>query len=311
MGVNTPFFTAIAYALLEQRGIGPVRANSILNMWVHMSTDPKVSDLAKHAKIDLEKFERSVKKWLKDIDRLRQDQRIGFLGISDPRYPKSLREVLGKSAPPVLSYIGNPGLLNGFGVGFCGSRNASVKGLNVASMTARDLARAGAIVVSGYARGVDLEAHVASLEAGGRTILVLAEGIMNFRRTKLESNLGININYEKVLVISEFLPYDKWSVSRAMQRNKTIIALSKALIVIEASKTGGTIEAGKAALKLGVPVFAALYGQDQDKWSEGNRLLFEMGARKFGRLPNSDLPNTTVILDTIYKNRYNNQKKLL
>jgi len=309
MESNNIFMAAVIYALLEKKGIGPASVNRLLQKWGTLSHniryDEKISKLADLANIDTEKFERSVYKWTNELEQLKRTRQISFIVITDSAYPSSLKELLGMSAPPALSYIGNANLLNSTAVGFCGSRNASTKGLKVASDTARELAKAGAIVVSGYARGVDMEAHLSSIKAGGRTILVLAEGIGHFRIKKLESRLGEPVDYSNILVLSEFSPFDKWSVSRAMQRNKTIIALTKALVVVEANPTGGTIEAGKTALKLGKPVFAAYYGPG--KGSAGNQILLQMGARKFGRLHGTNTPNTSRILATLH---YEEQKRM-
>lgn len=60
-----------------------------------------------------------------------------------------------------------------------------------------------------------------------------------------------------------------------MTRNGTIAALSRAMLVIEARETGGTINAGLQALELGRPVFAIDYSEDQP---EGNRMLLGRGA---------------------------------
>jgi DNA processing protein len=72
---------------------------------------------------------------------------------------------------------GNPELISHPSVAIVGSRKVSLKGLDTARDCAAQLARYGVNVVSGYANGVDLASHKAALEAGGTTILVLAEGL--------------------------------------------------------------------------------------------------------------------------------------
>ncbi len=308
-----PHTIASIYALMDQPGFGPVRVNKIIEQWG--ATNPPdfeflPDDLATLAQIDARAYKESVKAWIDRIEHL-WEQNVRFMLVNSSRYPARMRKMLGKSTPPVLSYVGNPDLLNVAAVGFCGSRKASPKGLDVASKAAYKLVQAGAVVVSGYARGVDLEAHAASIKANGKTILVLAEGIAKFSFAKLKSKTKGFVNLDNVLVLSEFLPYDKWSVSRAMQRNKTIIALSKALIVIEAGVRGGTIEAGKIALKMGRPVFAAHYGEADI--AEGNRILIGMGAHKFGRAPGTNSPNVSRIVRLLTQNNFRNstQDRLL
>lgn len=75
-------------------------------------------------------------------------------------------------------------------------------------------------------------------------------------------------------IISEFDLDTPWSVGRAMQRNGTICALGEAMFVIEAGTSGGTLAAGRTALKLGIPLFAIQY---PDR-SPGNQLLIAEGA---------------------------------
>ncbi len=287
---------AYIYALLDQPGFGPVRVNKIIEQWAASNAldfETTSDDLAILDKIDAQAYKRSVKTWIERLEQL-HEQNIGFIPVYDNRYPTKMKDLLGRSTPPVLSYVGNPDLLSAAAIGFCGSRQASPKGLDVASRTAYMVAKAGAVVVSGYARGVDLEAHAASVNANGKTILVLAEGIARFNLAKLQSKVKGKVNFNNILFLSEFLPYDKWSVSRAMQRNKTIIALSKALIVIEAGTSGGTLEAGKTALKMGRPVFVAHFGAGNI--AKGNRVLIQMGAHKFGRSPGTSSPNISRML---------------
>ncbi len=107
-----------------------------------------------------------------------------ILWINEDRYPERLLLTLGKDAPPVLFVKGNVNLLQRPAVGFCGSRKASRKGIEVTSRAARVLVEENICVVSGYANGVDLAAHRAAMEAGGATILVLVEGILRFKAKK-------------------------------------------------------------------------------------------------------------------------------
>ena len=130
-------------------------------------------------------------------------------------------------------------------------------------------------IVSGYAAGVDMAAHRAALECGGTTVLVLCEGILNFNIKKEFKHIW---DWERIAVVSEFLPGIPWSVRNAMQRNKTICALSRAMILIESGTKGGSIEAGRASLEMGVPLFAPVYEGIPDS-AIGNQELLKKGAR--------------------------------
>ncbi|MFO0969135.1 MAG: DNA-processing protein DprA [Gemmataceae bacterium] len=198
---------------------------------------------------------------------------IRTLSRSNPDYPTRMKGVLADKAPPVLFVAGAIDLLQDRAVGFCGSRDASEEGLRSAEKLARSLANEGLLVVSGHAQGVDEAAHRAALEAGGATALVLPEGILHFRP---RPSLGAFLCEDRFVVVSEFPPSLPWSVSNAMQRNRTICGLVNALIVIEAGASGGTWEAGLEALKLGVPLFVLDFDQPMLS-APGNPLLVKKG----------------------------------
>lgn len=212
-----------------------------------------------------------------------------------PFYPRALRKIYGELALPRLRAIGNLSLLGLPAVGFCGSRRASEKGLSAARELSTALAQEGIVVTSGYAKGVDTEAHLAALRAGGSTIIVLPEGISNFRIKKELRELW---NYERILVLSQYDDVAVWRADRAMERNKIIVGASAATVVIEAGATGGTLDAGMTALKLGSPLFVAIYSDNLES-NEGNRMLLRLGASKIGRSRDTGLVNISQILNVI------------
>jgi DNA protecting protein DprA len=189
-------------------------------------------------------------------------------------YPKALENSLGPDAPPILFAKGALNILNKKAVGFCGSRNASEKGIAVAQDCASELAKHDIAAVSGYAHGVDMAAHKAALESGGSTVFVLAEGILHFKLKREVKDLATDENH---LVISEFLPRLPWIARNAMQRNKTICGLSNAVVIIESGVKGGTFEAGKTALELKRPLFVVEYSQPAPS-AEGNNYFIGLGA---------------------------------
>ena len=165
--------------------------------------------------------------------------------------------------------------------------------------TARDsatlLANDKINIVSGFAAGVDMNAHRAALAAGGTTTVVLAEGILRFRVKKDIRDLWDD---SRTLVVSEFGPNLPWSVSHAMQRNKTICGLSRAMVLIEARSTGGSIEAGRDCLRMGLPLFAAVYEGSPDS-ATGNEELLRNGAKRLMKSRSRDLPNMAPVLEAI------------
>jgi DNA processing protein len=136
------------------------------------------------------------------------------------------------------------------------------------------VAREGLTIVSGYAAGVDTETHLAALDSGGSTIIVLAEGIAHFWA---KAAFKGRMDQSRVLVLSQFRPRRTWDVGAAMTRNGIIAALGRALVVIEAGETGGTLDAGMQALAIGRPVIALKY--ESGPTPAGNRKLIDAGAR--------------------------------
>lgn len=192
-----------------------------------------------------------------------------LLGLGS--YPALLASL--RQAPPVLFLRGNVDLLGMPSIGICGSRDASSQGLNAAHACGEEIARCGLVVVSGYARGVDTEAHTAALDAGGRTVMVLAEGIERFKAKRWLAN-GSHDPLQ-VAAVSQFSPNQPWSVAGAMNRNAVIIGLSLGLVVIEARDTGGTLAAGLQALDERRPVLVLEFSQDMP---QGNKILIRHGA---------------------------------
>ena len=188
---------------------------------------------------------------------------------SSQRYPARISSAIKGAA---LSCIGHLQLLDMKAIGICGSRNASAEALRFAYEFGAQAARRNFVVVSGYARGVDREAHKGALESGGSTIAVLPEGIEYFkfnRELKLSVNLGKNF-----LAVSMFPPRARWQAWRAMERNKLIVGLSSAMLVIEARDTGGTIHAGWESIRQGKKLWVVDY-QDDTRERAGGRTLIQ------------------------------------
>lgn len=216
------------------------------------------------------------------------------LDRGDNRYPSRLLEHYGSKAPEHLFCLGNLRLFSAQGVGFCGSRKSSAKGLETVSDCASQAAAARVVVVSGNAAGVDQVAHYQALKSSGSTILVLPEGIENFRIRKELKDVW---DWQRVLVVSQFKPTAIWRAYQAMERNKTIIGLSGAMIVIEAGETGGTLAAGQQTLKANLPLFVAQY-ENEHAEAKGNLLLIEAGGVPLCRLKSTERANMRKVWDS-------------
>lgn len=219
---------------------------------------------------------------------------VQVLWLADPRYPARLKANLDDDAPPILFVKGNLDLLDLSSAGFCGSRKASAKGIQVTDAIARMLAREQVCVVSGYAQGVDMAAHRAAIQAGGTTIFVLAEGILRFN---IKRGIGSLLHPGNHLVVSQFPPRLIWSGRNAMKRNSTIIGLSDSMILVESGLSGGTFAAGAESIKRRHPLFVIDFAQPGAS-AKGNRYFLERGGLPL-RGNREHVPNIQGLLDTV------------
>ncbi len=207
-----------------------------------------------------------------ELDRLGA-RGIGTLTLVDEAYPSRLRTRLGPKAPPVLFTAGDRSILDGGGVAVVGSRDVDADGAAFAEEVAATVARAGLVVVSGGARGVDQLAMTAALGAGGRVSGLLPEGLeRRLREPATRSALADGT----VALASPYHPGAPFSAGAAMGRNKLIYALAdRAVIVASAAESGGTWAGAVEALKARwVPVFV----RSAPGVPPGNGLLVALGA---------------------------------
>lgn len=190
----------------------------------------------------------------------------------DPDYPQALSEL--PLAPPVLSIAGE--LPDGPAVAIVGSRRADAYGLEVAQLFASALAEREIAIVSGFARGIDAAAHRGALAPmSGRTVAILGCGLgIDYPRG--HSHLGRAIAARGALV-SEFpCGYEPRSWNFPV-RNRSIAALSRAVLVVQAAARSGSLSTARWALDLGRDLFA-VPGQIFDERSLGPHALLRDGA---------------------------------
>jgi DNA processing protein len=162
----------------------------------------------------------------------------------DAEFPAMLRDI---RDPPVLLFaLGRLELLKGRAIAIVGSRAHSRYGAQVVRHLAGGCARAGLVVVSGMARGIDALAHEAALDAEGGTIGVLGNGlgvIYPSANRELYARMG-----RSGLLLTEFPPGDRPNEGSFQERNRLISGLAEATLVIEArEKSGALITVNKAS----------------------------------------------------------------
>jgi DNA processing protein len=177
---------------------------------------------------------------------------VDVLLPSEDLFPKLLREI--PDPPSILFVRGSLIPQDGLCVSIVGTRDASQYGRSQAGRFARCLGRAGLTVVSGLARGIDASAHLAAIEAGGRTIAVLSSGVSEIYPPQHEQ-LARQIASAGAL-ISEMPPGTRPKRGMFPRRNRLISGLSLATLVIEAGQRSGALITARLAGEQGREVFA-------------------------------------------------------
>lgn len=137
-------------------------------------------------------------------------------------------------------------------VAIVGARAATPAGLDAAAAIARQMVKAGYAIVSGGARGIDRAAHRAALEAGGKTVVVLAHK-NDEDGSWLRDHFAAA--FDRVVAVSAVGPAVKHSKNLYAARNKHIAALADEVVVVEGAVGSGTVYTAQAAVKLGVRVW--------------------------------------------------------
>lgn len=194
-----------------------------------------------------------------------------FIALPEPDYPALLR--LTPFAPPLIAVRGKIESLKRSKVAIVGARNASAAGLAFSAEIARGIARAGHVIVSGLARGIDARAHQATIETG--TICVLAGGLGNVYPAEHAALLERIL--EQGAAISE-MPFGWEARGRDFpRRNRIVAGLCRAVIVVEAAHRSGSLITARFAADAGREIFA-VPGSPLDPRAKGTNDLLREGA---------------------------------
>src|SRR5207245_827711 len=191
-----------------------------------------------------------------------------------PHFPALLREV---PEPPALLYAwGDAGLLGRPAGGMVGSRNHTAYGAAAAQLLAAGVARAGAGVLSGRARGIDAIAHAAALDAGGASVGVLGNG---FGVVYPAANRSL---YDRMVahgcLVTELPPGERPHAHTFPRRNRLISGLAGVTVVVEAAAGSGALITADCALDQGRAVLA-VPGPITSPTSLGCNRLIQQGAK--------------------------------
>jgi DNA processing protein len=199
---------------------------------------------------------------------------IDVVPWTDTRYPPILAAIA--DPPPVLWLRGRADAVGAPGVAIVGSRAGSAHALAVAERLGRDLASQGLVVVSGLARGVDSAAHRGALAASGRTVAVFGSGV-DVTYPREHETLARQIAQEGA-VLSELVPGTPPLPAFFPARNRIISGLVRAVVVVEAGPSSGSLITARCALDQGRDVLA-VPGNVLDGRNRGAHALLRDGAR--------------------------------
>jgi DNA processing protein len=230
-----------------------IDAGSAIEVWERQAPAPALMDLPED--ISPRSAADDIAGWAAQGYRL--------LSILDEDYPTRLRGI--HEAPPVIFTLGTV-LADDPAVSVIGSRNASPGGLALAGAVAGALSARGMTVISGLARGIDSAAHRSALDAGGRTVAIIATGI---GRTYPAENRGLQREIaNRGLVLSQFWPYAPPQKRTFLMRNATMSGYGLATVVIEAGETSGARVQARIAVQHGRQVILTEQVVARNAWAQ-------------------------------------------
>lgn len=250
-------------AVCEIDGAGPVK----LARWREKYGSPEAILAAKAVESDAKKYLEKADGILKEMDALG----AYVLTTDCPGYPELLSRT--PDAPPVLYVKGKLPENLSSAVAVVGTRKCTADASIYAAQIAHKLAELGRPLVSGLAIGVDTAAHSASIGIGAATISVLAHGL---DRIHPQSNTRLS---EKILerggaILSEHPPKTKVKPWMYASRNRILVGLCSATVLVQSPKTGGSMLSADLALGYNRDTYAIYPKKSVDKVWAGNRHLF-------------------------------------
>ena len=200
---------------------------------------------------------------------------IGHVSFDDSRYPALLKEI--PDPPTRLFCRGQLPHPDSICIAIIGTRKATTQGKAMAQRIARDLAASGIVIVSGLAMGIDTVAHKGALEASGKTIAVLANGLDNVYPAQ-NTSLANDLLAHGDAILSEYPAGTPAYPNQFLERNRIVSGLCVATIVVEAPERSGTLATARFALEQGREVFVVPGPADHPNYIGSHRLVRD-GAR--------------------------------
>ncbi|OGM94162.1 DNA protecting protein DprA [Candidatus Wolfebacteria bacterium RIFOXYD12_FULL_48_21] len=200
---------------------------------------------------------------------------IESVSFDDKNYPALLKEI--PDPPTRLFCRGQLPHPDSICIAIIGTRKATAQGKIMAQRIARDLAANGIVIVSGLAIGIDTVAHKGALEASGKTIAVLANGLDNVYPAQ-NTSLASDLLAHGGAILSEYPTGTPAYPNQFLERNRIVSGLCVATIVVEAPERSGTLATARFALEQGREVFVVPGPADHPNYIGSHRLIRD-GAR--------------------------------
>lgn len=268
-----------AFLVLNASGLSPERQLQLLDAFgsaqaVLGATDDEIRAVDGFSPRHLERIrtaQRNVD--LQGIWARLQELGVRPVPITSQEYPPLLRDTA--DATPLLFVQGSLAKRDDLAVAIVGTRKCTPYGATVARRLAEDLARRGFTIVSGMALGIDGEAHRGALDAGGRTIAVMANGP---DITYPPDHRGLRQEIAASgAVVTEYALGTEPLRERFPARNRLVSGLSLGVIVVEAPVRSGALITARLAGEQGREVFA-VPGDVTRPQSQGCHALIKDGA---------------------------------
>lgn len=210
---------------------------------------------------------------------------IGAVSFLDDQYPKQLLKTVDErgnlSVPVVLYYKGDISIASQPGLAVIGTREPTSEGERIGVFLAAEFAKRNFNIVSGLAIGCDTCGHRGALKVGGKTTAFLAHGLTTIYPPQ-NAGLAERIVEEGGLLMSEYSIGTPLSPYYLVARDRLQSGLSKATLVIQTGRNGGTMHAANATLAAQKPLYVVgykdVFTQSHEK-TEGNAYLVQKGAR--------------------------------
>lgn len=270
-GVQLPLTTRLAWLrLIRSENVGPATFRALINRYGGAEAALGVlPELAARGGRTIRMASQTAVE-----EEMAKAERLGarFVCLGEPDYPLLLRRT--EQAPPVLAVMGGADVLTRPAVAIVGARNASLSGIKLTRQFAAELGRAGYVVVSGLARGIDAAAHQASLPTG--TVGVFAGGLDRPYPSENRPLMRQIVDADGCL-ISE-MPFGWEPRARDFpRRNRLVAGMALGLLVVEAATRSGSLISARLSAEMGRLVFA-VPGSPLDPRAVGTNGLLKEGA---------------------------------